>query len=212
MRSITLGLALGLLGGVAMASAAGAQTPPAPPSPPPALKQPAAGPTPAPAAPQPGIPQANAPTPPAAPGQQSAQNGQPAVSAPSGPPEGMIVETPNGFYLVRPGDPNPQHLDFGRGGPGPMRMGQPGPGRPMMGQAGLPDGEDAMGDMAEDGAPPPPPPRRGPPPRPPEAKGAHLHIHTPNLDVNVKCPDDEPIKGCVDAISQLMDKANTQTH
>lgn len=231
MKSIMLGLAASLLGGVALGSAALgsaalAQTPP-PPSPPPALKQPAVGPTPAPPAPQ---PNAQA-TPPAPQGQQNAQNGQPAVPTPSGPPEGMIVETPTGFYLVRPGDPKPQRLDLGRGGGQPgmgqqgrdgmgqarMGMGQPGMDRPMMGQdspAAMTEGDDAMGDGGQDGMQPSPParPHRGPPPHPPEGKGARLHVHAPNLDVNVKCPDDEPIKACVDAVSQLMDKANTQAH
>ena len=186
MRTITLGLALSLLGGVAMA-----QTPPvAPASPPPALKQPAVGPTPIPAPPA-AQQQAQA-APPAAPA-----TGQPPVPAPSGPPEGMIVETPNGFYLVRPGDPNPQRLDMGRNGGmsrhaawaspamGQPGMGQPGMDRPGMGQPGMDrpgmdwpmmgqngpaamaEGDDAMGDMvdrgtADDRPPPPRPPHRGP--------------------------------------------------
>ena len=127
MKTITLGLALSLLGGVALGSAALtgaalAQTPPS--SPPPALKPPAAAPMPTPPASQSNM----QPTPPAPQGQQNAQTGQPAIPTPSGPPEGMIVETSNGFYLVRPGDPNPQRLDLGRDG-GQPGMGQGGQGR-----------------------------------------------------------------------------------
>ncbi len=220
MKSITLGLALSLLGGAALGSAAltGAALAQTPPASPPALKQPAAGPTPMPPTSQPNM----QPTPPAPQGQQ---NGQPAIPTPGGPPEGMIVETPNGFYLVRPGDPNPQRLDLGRdggqpgmgqGGHGRMGMGQPGMDRPVMGQNGpaaMPDGDDSMGDMADDGLQPPPPPHpHRPPPRPPEGKGARFRISTPNLTLGMKCPDDEPIKACVDAVSQLMDKVGSQGH
>ncbi|WP_237478021.1 hypothetical protein [Lichenibacterium dinghuense] len=197
MRRMKLGLALGLLGGVAMGGAAWAQTPPAPR--PPAAAQAPTPPAPAPAAPQP----------PSAPqGPAGAQANTPNIPAPSGPPEGMIVETPNGFYLVRPGEGAPQKLDLGRNG----APGQPGANPGGMAQGPMAGGGDAMDDMADDGMQPPPPHPHRPPPHPPEGKGARIHIHTPNLDVNVKCPDDEPIKACVDAISQLMDKANAQPH
>jgi hypothetical protein len=193
MKSITLGLALSLLGGVAMA-----QTPPSasvPPSPAAAPQQPAA----VPAAP---APQQNAQATPPGPG-----TGPQPGAAPGGPPEGMIVETPNGFYLVRPGDKNPRRLDLGQGN-GPAGQ---------TAQTGQNDPSDdaAMDDTADEGlrAPPPPPgPRHAPPPRPPEGKGARFRIRTPNLTLGMKCPDDEPIKACVDAVSQLLDKANTPAH
>ena len=192
MKGITLGLALSLFGSIALGDAVMAQTSP-PPSPP-APKPPAGGPT--------------------QPPSTSGQNAQGLIPAPSGPPEGMVVETPNGFYLVRPGDPNPQRLDLGRnGGSGRSDMDRPMP--EQNGPAAMAEGDDMRGDMGGDraeGGMQPPPRRRGPPPRPAEGKGARLHIHAPNLDVNVKCPDDESVKACVDAVSQLMDKANVSPH
>lgn len=191
MKRITLGLALSLLGGVAMA-----QTPPVapPPAPAPVAKPPAAAPTP-PGAQQ--NAQATASAPAAGPGPGA---------APSGPPEGMIVETPNGFYLVRPGEQKPRRLDLGQGN------GQPGPGT-QMGQNDQAD-DPAMDDTADEApqAAPPPGPHKPMPPRPPEGKGARFRIRTPNLTLGMKCPDDEPIKACVDAVAQLLDKANVPAH
>ena len=105
MRSITLGLALSLVGGIAMAQVAPA----------PAANPPGPNGT---AQPMPPAP----PSPPGGPAQQPAQQpahqgdarGAPnmATATQGGPPEGMIVETPNGFYLVlpRPGGAPPPRL------------------------------------------------------------------------------------------------------
>ncbi len=173
MRRITLGLALCLVGGVAVAQVAPAPAakPPAPPSP---------GAT----------PQQAAPPPDAGP-----------ATAPSGPPEGMVVETPNGFYLVRPGQSAPRRLDAGPqpGAPDAMAHG---------GAASHPPQDDEFME-ADDGPQPPPPPRHHPP-RPPEGKGARFRIQSPTVTLGVKCPDDEPIKACVDAVSQLLDKTTGQ--
>ncbi|RYB06145.1 hypothetical protein D3272_07520 [Lichenibacterium ramalinae] len=68
------------------------------------------------------------------------------------------------------------------------------------------------GGMPDGGMHPPPPHPHRPPPRPPEGKGARFRIQAPNMTVGVKCPDDEPMKACVDAISQLLDKAAAQPH
>ena len=194
MKSIMLGLGLGLLGSVAVA-----QTPPA--APPPMTPIPAPAPTAKPPAAAPVAPQQNAQATPPAPG-----TGQPA-GAQNGPPEGMIVETPNGYYLVRPGEQNPHRLDFGQA------KGQAGRGL-RMGEND-PSDDAAMDDGADEGMQPPPPPRpRAPmPPRQPQdGKGARFRIKTPNLTLGMKCPDDEPIKACVDAVSQLIDKANVPSH
>ena len=175
MRTMILGLSLSLIGGAALA-----QTPPVPAQPP----KPAA------AQSTPNVP----PSPPAmapAPGMASAPGMRPGPQAdgesPAGPPEGEIVETPDGVYLVRPGQ-GPMPLESS---PRPSRSGP--------------------GDMADDDGmstlPRPHPPR----PRP-EGKGARFRIQTPAMTLGVKCPDDEPMKACVDAVSGLLDKAAPPPH
>lgn len=42
--------------------------------------------------------------------------------------------------------------------------------------------------------------------RPPPSKAAHTHIEHGAIALDVKCPADEPIKGCADLILQLVDK------
>lgn len=181
-----------------------------------ALAQTVAAPPPTPAAP----PTATAPVPqlaPPAPGSQksdAAVNGsQQSSMAQNAPPEGMVIETPNGFYLVRPGEKTLHRIDMGPGGskPGPMARG------PEEGlQAGGPqEGDGPMDEMAaEDGMQPPMAPQFHKPPRPPqpEGKGARFRIKTPSLTLGVKCPDDEPIRACVDAVSDLMAKAAAPVH
>ena len=185
MKSLTLGLALSLFGTMAMA-----QTPPAPPAP----AAPAPGAQAQPVPPGPGAPAHPAP---AVPGVTAA------MPTPNGPPEGMIVETPNGFYLVRPGDATPRKLDLAQAPQNQPPGMQAGPGL-QVGPA------DDMADMPDEEMQPPHPHR--PPPHPPAGKGASFRIQTPKMTVAVKCPDDEPVKACVDAISQLLDKAAAQNH
>jgi hypothetical protein len=200
MRSITGAVCLSLLGTVAMAQTPGAAQPPKPPVP-----QASAPQMPEPQAPG-GIgpdisgpgnngPQNNGPQVRVTPGQGGLDG---ALSGPgagqSGPPEGEIIETPNGFYLVRPGRKGQQ-----LGATGDQPAAQPGP---------MDDGA-----MAEDDMPPPPPRGRPRPQGPmPDGKGARLRIHAPNLDIDMKCPDDESMKVCVDSVTQLLDKAAAQPH
>ena len=196
------GLALSLPALMILGAAAVAQTPPASP---PGQKPPAMAPAAPPAAPAPTAP---APKPgdlgsgsPAPNGM--AQNGM----TQTGPAEGMVIETPNGFYLVRPGESAPRRLDMGPAGPKPGAMAQ--------GQAdAAQDGDMPMDDMAaQDGAQPPMEPRpHGPMPPQPEGKGARFRIKTPNLTLGMKCPDDEPIKACVDAVSELIAKTTPPSH
>jgi hypothetical protein len=49
-------------------------------------------------------------------------------------------------------------------------------------------------------------PRHMPPPPPPPSKAAHFRLHNGNVAIDVKCADDEPMKACVDAAAQLVDK------
>jgi hypothetical protein len=188
-------LALSLPALLMLGSAASAQTPPAP-SPGPVAK---------PAAPQP------APTAPGAPNGNAAANG-PAQNgmAQNTPPEGMVIETPNGFYLVRPGQGAPRRLDINPAGQQPSSTAQ---NQDDAANGGSQQDNGPMDDVAADDQPPAPTQGHKPmhPPRP-EGKGARFRIRTPNLNIGVKCPDDEPIKACVDAVSQLIDKAGTPAH
>ena len=56
----------------------------------------------------------------------------------------------------------------------------------------------------------------GPHPHPghpmPPSKAAHFRIKGPDLALDVKCPEDESVKVCVDAASQLIDKASVPHH
>lgn len=65
--------------------------------------------------------------------------------------------------------------------------------------------------------PPPPPPGHGPerdrgprgdapPPPPPPSKAAHFRVQKGDLDVDVKCADDEPMSACADIAMKLLDK------
>lgn len=69
----------------------------------------------------------------------------------------------------------------------------------------------------EAGAPPPPPPggphvgprgaRGGPDaPPPPPPKAAHFRLERGDTALDVKCPDDEPMRACADIALQLLDK------
>ena len=93
--------------------------------------------------------------------------------------------------------------------------------------------------MAQTAAPPPPPPAdesampNGPPPGPdadeagprgpkgppggpglrrppPPSKAAHFRLRRGDMEVDAKCADDEPTKGCVDAVILLMDRMGAQ--
>jgi hypothetical protein len=44
------------------------------------------------------------------------------------------------------------------------------------------------------------------PPPPPPSKAAHFRLRNGNAGIDVKCADDEPMKACVDAAGQLIDK------
>lgn len=204
MRSITAGLCLCLLGSVASA-----QTPPsAAQLPKPPVPQPATPPADGTGQPKPSGSVNDRPQGRIMPGQGGPDS---AMAVPgtgqNGQPEGEIIETPNGFYVVRPGRPGEQP-GVGRNQPG---VGGDQPGM-MGGQPGAQPGAVNDGTMADDDMPPRP--RRSPQPQGPmpEGKGARLRVHTPNLGIDVKCPDDESIKVCVDSVSQLLDKAAAQPH
>ena len=213
MTRNTLGLAVSLPALLVLGGTALAQTPPAPGAKPPA--------PPAAATPTPGTPGAKGGDtgPDGAAQNGMAQNGMAQNGAPQNgmssrtPPEGMVIETPNGFYLVRPGQGAPRRLAMGPMGP----MGQgggPKQGAMAQGQDGPPEADMPMDEMAsEDGgsAMPahPAEPMRG---QQPEGKGARFRIKTPSLTLGMKCPDDEPIKACIDAVSELIAKASPPAH
>lgn len=98
------------------------------------------------------------------------------------------------------------------GGPDAMNpgLGAPPPPPPGGMRAGVrpppPGGPGAMDDDGPGGPPPPDGPRghRPPPPRPPKA--AHFRIERGDTAVDIKCADDEPMKGCADFTLQLLDK------
>lgn len=81
---------------------------------------------------------------------------------------------------------------------------------PPMGLRGPPPG--MPGAMIDDGqgGPPPPGGMRGmrPPPHAP-SKAAHLHIEHGDTALDIKCPEDEPLKACADLTLQLLDKLQT---
>lgn len=113
--------------------------------------------------------------------QQAQMNAQPHFGAgPSDPFEGEIIETPNGTYMVEPSQ--------GNGGPMPSDA----------------EGNDEMQPQMPVGAAPHLRPAH---PVQRVAKAAHFHIKGPDLALDVKCPEDEPVKSCVDAATQLIDKA-----
>lgn len=45
---------------------------------------------------------------------------------------------------------------------------------------------------------------------PPMSKAAFFRLHKGDASVSIKCPDDEPVKACVDAASALLDKLAQQ--
>lgn len=51
-------------------------------------------------------------------------------------------------------------------------------------------------------APPPPDGCR----RPPAPKAAHFHVERGDTTIDIKCADDEPMRGCADFKIQLLDK------
>ena len=145
-----------------------------------------------------------APTPPA----QMPQSGANGPAAQAAPDNGM-----NGQMQRPPSDPN---ADSGTDGPYQGEIIQTPNGTYVVAQP--PGGGDAMpqqseGEDMEAQGPRPP----GPPPHPnhrmpPMSKAAHFRIKGPDLALDIKCPDDEPVKACVDAASQLIDKAGTVHH
>jgi hypothetical protein len=46
---------------------------------------------------------------------------------------------------------------------------------------------------------------------PPPPKGAFFHLRRGDAEVAVKCADDEPMKACIEAADQLLDKVTTST-
>lgn len=98
--------------------------------------------------------------------------------------QGEIIQTPNGAYMVSEPQPN-RGLFVGQGGNDSMQTPEPGPGPAAM----------------------------GPHPRPPvPSKAAHFRIKGPDLALDIKCPEDEPVKACIEAASQLIDKAGSVRH
>lgn len=121
------------------------------------------------------------------PGTPGADGGQAANGGgPDEQYEGAIVQTPNGSFFV------PQS----QAGGGDMQ-GQ-GENDDMQGQPGW-QGARGMG--------PHPHPRH-----PMPSKAAHFRIKGPELALDIKCPDEEPVKTCVDAVLQLIDKAAAVHH
>lgn len=66
------------------------------------------------------------------------------------------------------------------------------------------------GDMGEGAGPGGPEGPGGPPPHPhhpmPPSKAAHIRVKGPDVGLDLKCPDDEPVKACIDAVMPLLDK------
>ena len=89
-------------------------------------------------------------------------------------------------------------------------MAQDAPPPPPPTGIGAPDAPDA---------PPPPPPGHGPrhdrgpgarddaPPPPPPSKAAHIRLEQGDLNLDIKCADDEPMSVCADIAMKLLDKA-----
>ncbi|HEX4768099.1 MAG TPA: hypothetical protein VH414_17680 [Lichenihabitans sp.] len=116
---------------------------------------------------------------------QADQNHAPAGSPgaqPGGGYEGEIIQTPDGTYLV---------------GPHPNQMG--GSGEDMEDMPGGPEGPGGPGHMMPH---PPHPPHM----KPPAGKAAAFRIKGPNLELGVKCAEDESMKACVDALMPLLDR------
>lgn len=85
-------------------------------------------------------------------------------------------------------------------GPGaspPMGLTAPPPGSP---------GGMGTSAMMDDGGPPPRPPGGPHGMRPPPSKAAHLHIEHGDMALDIKCPEEEPLKACADLIIPLLDK------
>lgn len=104
----------------------------------------------------------------------------------------------------------------------PGAAAQAAPAGPETGSVPTPGGGDAVTEgpgapdqEPPDGAGPPGGPQDAdapPPRRPPmhldagEGKGARFRIRSPEFSVGVKCPEDEAMKSCVDALMPLIDK------
>jgi hypothetical protein len=56
-------------------------------------------------------------------------------------------------------------------------------------------------------APPPPGGPHHPPPPPPE-KGAHIRLKQGEAAVDLKCPDETPLKDCADLAMRLLDRVS----
>lgn len=98
------------------------------------------------------------------------------------PYQGEIIQTPNGSFMVAE------------------------PPQPDRGSTMTQDGNDGMQSPDQDTNAR----RMNPHPQPPmPSKAAHFRIKGPGLALDIKCPDDEPVKACVDAASQLIDKAGS---
>lgn len=69
-----------------------------------------------------------------------------------------------------------------------------------------------------DVVPPPLPPggpmshHFGPPPPPPPSKAAFFHFHRGDIDIDIKCADEESLKTCAEASNTLLDKAFAAIH
>ncbi|MEX2693659.1 hypothetical protein [Rhizobium mongolense] len=44
------------------------------------------------------------------------------------------------------------------------------------------------------------------PPPPPPSKAAHFHIQDGDVEIDIKCADDEPTKVCADLLLQMLDR------
>lgn len=187
MRSVLAGICLALMSTAALAQDATPATPqPTPPAPP------AAAPTPTPG------PQTTGPGSVAGSGEHADKPGGQDVY------EGEIIATPDGTYMVTPMGRDSE----GRGPHGGQGMNMRG--NDMMGMHGMGmPGTDDDEDMPRS---PGPPPGAGAPHPMPHGMAADFHIHTPNLQLGVKCAEGEPMRACVEAVSQLLDKIGSLAH
>ncbi len=170
MKALLAGLGLSLLAGVAMAQ--GAVNPPAV-NPPPAL--PDAGQNKA-GLPEGSVQEGAQPMPGRTPGASAAPDGY----------EGMIVQTPQGAYMVTEPDEGPE---------GPMPPG----GMQRPGEDGM-MGRPPRGGRGHMGGPVPP------------GKAARFNIRSGDMEVGVSCAPDEPMKNCIEAMSELLDKVGSVQH
>ena len=123
------------------------------------------------------------------------------AAAPAPAPSAPALAAPAPVAAEAP-PPPPGGPDTMRAGPGaPPPSGGPRGPRPP----GGPGGHGAMMDGDASGGPPPEGPRgHRPPPPPPRA--AHIHLQRGDAMLDVRCAEDEPMKGCADLTLQMLDR------